>query len=58
MVSQGPPPEEIRVRVPLLIGYSLQEAAEILRAAGLYAGQLREQLSRGGKGDHRAGSAG
>lgn len=45
MVSQGPPPEEIRVRVPLLIGYSLQEAAEILRAAGLYAGQLREQLS-------------
>jgi len=46
MVSQGPPPEEIRVRVPLLIGFSLQEAAEILRAAGLYAGQLREQLSR------------
>lgn len=39
------PPQEIRVIVPQLVGFSLQYAAEVLREAGLLVGDLKEQIS-------------
>lgn len=42
--SSGPQPE-ILIEVPPLIGFTLQEAAIVLRKKQLFAGQLKEQVS-------------
>ena len=48
-ISIGPP-QEIRIRIPRLVGLNLQHAAEILRKADLFVGNLNEQVSDGREG--------